>query len=69
MGSKPFSLDVNDLKKVGTGLLVAIAGAAATYLVEWGNGTDFGSATPLVVAALSVLANTVRKWTIDNTPK
>jgi len=57
-----FTLSKKDFSKLGCGLGVACAGAALTYLSEWATTTDFGEYTPLVVCALSVLVNTLRKW-------
>lgn len=65
-GSNRFSLNAYDLKKVGIGLLVALAGAALTYFSEVITQIDFGSWTPIVVAGFSVLANIVRKWISEN---
>ena len=65
-GSSAFSLNGMDWKKIGTGLLVALAGAVLTYGTEWLSGADFGASTPIVVAAWSVLANIVRKWIVNN---
>ena len=57
-----FTLSKKDFSKLGCGLGVACTGAALTYLSEWATTTDFGEYTPLVVCALSVLVNTLRKW-------
>jgi hypothetical protein len=62
MENTRFKLTKTDLTKVGKGVLVAIVGAALTYLTEWAANTDFGSYTPVIVAGLSILANIVRKW-------
>lgn len=66
MGSKPFTLNREDLERIGIGLAVAVSGAAITYLAEWVASTDFGSATPIVVALSGVLVNAARKWIKDN---
>ena len=52
-----------NIKKVLIGALIAASGAALTYLTAWATGTGFGRYTPIVVAALSVLANIIRKAT------
>ena len=52
MDDTRFKLTKTDLTKVGTGVLVAIAGATLTY----------GDWTPVIVAGLSIVANIVRKW-------
>ena len=62
MENTRFKLTKTDLTKVGKGVLVAIVGATLTYLTEWAANTDFGSYTPVIVAALSILTNIVRKW-------
>jgi hypothetical protein len=62
MENTRFKLTKTDLVKVGKGVLVAIAGAALTYLTEWAASMDFGSYTPVIVAGLSIMANIVRKW-------
>ncbi len=50
------------LKKLGTGALVAVAGALATYAVEAIPSVNLGSWTPLVTVILSVGANAIRKF-------
>jgi len=65
-GSSAFSLNGMDWKKIGIGLLVALAGAVLTYGTEWLSGADFGATTPIIVAAWSVVANIVRKWIANN---
>lgn len=51
--------------KVGKGALVAGAGAVMTYLATWASGQDFGAATPVIMAALSVVANIIRKYATE----
>jgi hypothetical protein len=53
------------LKKIGTGAVVATVGALLTYATQIITDIDFGQATPLVMAAFSVIANVVRKWLTD----
>ena len=62
MKDNRFKLTKTDLTKVSKGVLVAVAGAALTYLSEWAADTDFGDWTPVIVAGLSIVANIVRKW-------
>lgn len=50
-----------DIIKILKGSGVAGIGAALTYLTQWASGSDFGMWTPLIVAALSILANVLRK--------
>jgi hypothetical protein len=60
--SVPFKVDQNDLSKIGTGLLIALAGAASTYIAEQLSKQDFGQWTPVVTAASAVVINMLRKW-------
>lgn len=53
-----------ELKKVGKGALIAMAGALLTYLAQWASSTNFGEYTPIVVAVVSVLVNFGRKLLI-----
>lgn len=64
--SSKFSLNSADLKKIGIGFLVALSGAALTYVSQVITSIDFGGWTPIVVAGFSVLSNIVRKWIADN---
>ena len=65
-GSSGFTVNKDDLKKLGKGMLIALAGAALTYGSEWVSGTDFGVWTPIVAAGWAVAANFVRKFVVDN---
>lgn len=49
------------LLSVLKGAGIAAAGAVLAYVSQWASGQDFGPYMPMVVAALSVLANAVRK--------
>jgi hypothetical protein len=64
-----FNLNVEDWGKVGKGLLIAVGGAALTYLGQFVTGSDFGEMTPIVVAGFSVLVNYMRKIGVSTTPK
>jgi hypothetical protein len=68
-GSKRFSLNSIDWKKIGIGALVAGVGALLTYLTEVIGGIDLGEWTPVVVGIWSVIANIVRKWVADHSTK
>ena len=65
-GSKPFELSKADLIKLGTGLGIAVSGAALTYLSQFMASTDFGVYTPVIVAGWGVVVNIVRKYLKDN---
>ena len=65
-GSPRFSLNLLELRKVGKGLLIALIGAALTYLSAYMSGADFGMYTPLVVAVWSVVTNFVQKFVVDS---
>ena len=55
------------LKKVGKGAAIAGAGALLTYLLGQLPNVDFGQYTPVAVAVLSTLINTLLK--LIETPK
>jgi hypothetical protein len=73
-GSKPFSLNAVDWRKIWTGTKVALAGALLTVAIP--EFTDFSyllyvngrviDLTVPVMALLSVVANIVRKFISDN---
>lgn len=52
----------DDAIKIAKGAGIAAIGAVLTYLTAWISGADFGSYTPMVVAAWSIVANLVRKF-------
>ncbi len=64
-GSKALSLSKGDIKKIGKGLLIALTGAALTYITEQIPNVDFGVWTPAVVAGWSVIVNAVRQLLTD----
>lgn len=55
-------MDKDKVISVLKGAGIAGAGAVLTYLTQWASGADFGTAGPIIAAALSVLVNVVRKW-------
>ncbi len=65
MESKKFSIDKVGLKKVGKGLLIAVAGAALTYLEGAIPGVNFGSWTTIAYAINSAIINFGRKFLIS----
>jgi hypothetical protein len=64
--SRRFALDGADLRKLGTGFLVALVGAGATFLSDAATSIDFGMWSPFVSMAVSVVVNAIRKWIADN---
>ena len=67
MGSKSFSLDVTDVAVLlKNALLVAVA-AFLTAIVNNIGQLDLGGYTPLVVPMVTVILDTIIKWTKDNT--
>ena len=60
--SQKFSLNTEDWKSIGKGLLIACGGAAITYLSSAITKIDFGVYTPVVVAFWSVIVNILRKY-------
>jgi len=61
-GSKKFSLNKEDLRRVAVGAGVAASGAVLTYLSDAIPSVDWGVWTPIIVAGFSILSNLVRKW-------
>lgn len=59
-----YKLNKADLFKIGKGLLIAMAGAGLTYLVDAVPNIDFGEYAPIAVAVFSVLVNMVRKFLV-----
>jgi hypothetical protein len=64
--SRRFALDAADMRKLGTGFLVALVGALATFLSDLTTSIDFGLWSPFVGMAISVAVNFLRKWMTDN---
>lgn len=71
--SPAFSLNAIDWQKIRTGALVALSGAALTYIPLFAGfsyvanmGTHTIDFTPFVVFALSVVSNVLRKFVSDN---
>jgi hypothetical protein len=57
-----FRFDAVSLKKIGTGALIAGSGAVLTYVAQNLTTLDFGTATPVVVAILSIAVNALREY-------
>jgi hypothetical protein len=60
--SPKFSLNKTDLFKAGRGLLVVLAGAALTYLVDVIPQIDFGVYTPVVVSLSATAIELGRRY-------
>ena len=60
--SPRFRLNDNDVKKIGTGLVLAIAGAVITFFVENTANMNLGEYAPFVAAIASVVLNIIRKY-------
>ena len=58
-------IDIEGLKKVGKGALIAGAGAILTALAEGIPGIDFGQYTGFAVAFSSILINLGRKYLLQ----
>lgn len=52
----------NNWKKIGKGLLIAMAGAGLTYITDTLPNVELGVFQPLVMAGWSVVVNAVRKF-------
>ena len=59
--SEALEMNKEDMKKVGKGLMIALAGAALTYLEETIPSVTFGEWTIIVTALNSVIVNFGRK--------
>lgn len=57
-----FKLDLDEMKKVGKGAIIAGVGVVLVYSTEAIPGIDFGVWTPIIAAGFAVVANFVRKW-------
>ena len=65
-GSPAFSFRKEDMRKIGKGLCIALAGAGLTYSADVIPNIDFGGLTPLVVAVFSALVNAGLRFIQDN---
>lgn len=62
MDSPKYSLNKQDLLKIGKGALMAIGGVLVTYLLQTLPSVDFGQYTPVVVGVASVALNALSKY-------
>jgi hypothetical protein len=60
--SQRFTLNKQDLLKVGKGALIAGSGALLTYLLGQLPNVDFGQYTPIIVSVLSIAINAALKF-------
>ena len=67
MGSKAFSLNVNDLVKVGKNALLVGLAAVLTYVGENVTKVDLGPAGVMLVPVVAVVIDSLVKWVKDNT--
>lgn len=66
MGSKKWSLNGEDLKKLGLNTVFVSLAAGLTYLgAEVGN-VDWGSSTALIVPIATLLLGTATQWAKNN---
>ena len=66
MGSKKWSLNWADGKKLGLNTLFVSIAAGLTYHGTQVGNVDWGSATALVVPIASLLIGSVTQWAKDN---
>lgn len=66
MGSKKWSLNWADGKKLGLNTLFVSLAAGFTYLGTQVSNVDWGSATALVVPIATLLIGSVTQWAKDN---
>ena len=67
MGSKAFSLNANDLVKVGKNALLVGLAAVLTYVGENVTKVDLGPAGVMLVPVVAVVIDSLVKWVKDNT--
>jgi hypothetical protein len=60
--SKKYSLNREDLIKIGKGAAIAVSGAVLTYALSEINNIDFGQYTAIVVSVFSILINGALKF-------
>ena len=63
--SPSWSIDSKGWKKVGKGLLIAVAGAVLTYLEGAIPGVEFGAWTTIAYAVNSAIVNLGRKYIVS----
>ena len=66
MGSKKYSLNGEDLKKLGLNTVLVSLAAGLTYLGTEVANVDWGSMTALVVPIATLLLGTATKWAKDS---
>mgnify|MGYP006218461335 FL=1 len=66
MGSKKFTLNFADLKKVGLNALLVGGAAGLTYVAQNLTAIDFGSLGALFVPIVAVGLDTAIQWLKDN---
>jgi|TARA_B100001564_G_scaffold85471_1_gene69356 hypothetical protein len=66
MGSKKYSLNAADLKKLGLNTLFVSLAAGLTYLGTQVANVDWGSTTALVVPIATLLLGTATQWAKNN---
>ena len=66
MGSKSFALDVGDIAVLFKNALLVAVAAFLTTVVNSIGSLDLGVYTPLVVPMVTVILDTIIKWTKDN---
>ena len=62
MKSNKYTLNKEDLLKIGKGALIAISGALLTYLLSVVGTLDLGASTIIVVPILTILINAGLKF-------
>jgi hypothetical protein len=65
--SDKYSLNVDDMKKLGKNALFVGVAAALAYLGQNAANLDLGSATVVLVPVITTVINAVMTWAKDNT--
>lgn len=61
MRQKKNSFDKETLRKIGRGAAIALSGPLGVAMIDYA-GVSFGSYSPLVAAAISILVNACREY-------
>ena len=69
MGSKKYSLNGADLKKLGLNTVFVSLAAGLTYLGTQVGNVDWGSATALVVPIATLVLGAATQWAKDSSEK
>ena len=67
MGSSKFSLNLQDVVKVGKNALFVGIAASIAYVAQNASSIDLGAATAFVVPVIALVLDAAARWAKDNT--